>query len=467
MIAILLALACAKHPDTNMTHLTHPPEVAPAPAFTPVSPEVLALSNGVKLWYVHRPGLPLVSLQLVVPGGSATDPADAPGTASLTDSMLLEGAGDRTSSQFAAESDRLAIDISVATWGVASLASLDTHTDRLDEGLALFADAILRPRFDAADLDRVRESEVGDLKEAADDPRSVSAKVLDMLYYGDGHPLAHPVSGTIAGIEAITVEGLRTSWSQRFGAGHATLVVVGDVDKETLIAALDKHLGSWKGEGIQPSLTAPERSADGAQMYMVDHPGTSQTSLRVVMPAPALGHDHLVPAQLGSIVLGGTFTSRLNRLLREEKGYTYGARARVSAWPSHGTLSASTAVQQDVSAPALKDLLTELERYTEGVDGEELIKARSAKETRTIQAMTARSDVASIYATLAAGGQAPGDLNKGLTQARGTKIADIQAGIQASSLSQAVILVVGDLSEIRESVEAAVPGQWTVVPAPE
>ena len=464
---LALALACAKQPDVIMDPLTHPPEVEPAPAFIPVTPEARTLSNGATLWYVHRPGLPLVSIQLVIPGGSVSDPTDAPGTVHLSDGMVMEGAGSRDATAFSAEADRLALDLSVETWGVASVVTMDAHTDRFQDGLSLFADAVLRPHFDPSQLDRVRDAVIADLKERRDDPRSISLLVRDQVYYGADNPLAHPISGSITGIGSATIESLKASWQARFAPGQATFVVVGDVDPDTLIQALETRFGEWAGEGMTVSLTAPERPANGPELIFVDHPDTSQTSLRVMMPAPGLGDERLVAAQLGSIVLGGTFTSRLNQLLREEKTYTYGARAGVSAWRSHGSLAASTAVQVDKTAPALKDLLAEIERYAQGIDAAELVKAQSAKKTRIIEAMGSRSDIASVYAGLAASGRPISGLADALERSQAATITDVQAGIDASSLAQAVVVVVGDLSKFRETVEEAVPGQWTVLPRPE
>ncbi len=467
MIPILLALACAKQPDAPMNFLTQPPAVAPTPDFTPVTPKVLTLSNGASLWYVHRPGLPLVSLNLVLPGGATRDPVSAIGTAYLSDAMILEGAGSRDASSFSAEMDRLAVEVAVSTWGVASVVSLDAHTGRFSEGLDLFADAVLRPSFQQEDLDRLKESALADIKESMDDPRQISAVVRDQVYYGDGHPLAPPIGGTTSGLNATTLDSLKASWAERYAPAKATFILVGDVAESDAIAALESRFGDWTGEGTQAPIRAPERPTTGPQLVFVDHPGTSQTSLRVVMPAPASGTDAAVPAQLGSIVLGGTFTSRLNQLLREEKGYTYGARARVSAWTTHGTLSASTSVQRDVSAPALKDLLGELTRYLEGIDEAELTKARSAKKTRAIEAMGSRSDIASVFAALAANNRPVSALNESLEQAQTAKVEDIHAAIQGSRLDQAVIVVVGDLEKIQTSIEEAVPGGWTTLPRPE
>jgi len=467
VIAILLALACAKHPETHMNALTQPPEIAPSPAFSPVTPTESKLSNGATLWHVYRPGLPLISLELVLPGGGTTDPSGAPGTVAMADAMVLEGAGTRDATAFSAEADRLAVDISVETSGVASIIALDAHTDRFEAGLDLFADAVRRPIFSQDDLDRVRKESLADLKERMDDPRTISGLVMDATYYGEGHPLAPPIAGTQASISALKLEDLKASWASRYASGRATFVVVGDMDLPSVTTALEARFADWTGEGLAPILSAPSRPSTGPQLVFVNHPGTSQTSLRVTMPAPATNTQTSIGAQLGSIVLGGTFTSRLNQLLREEKGYTYGARAGVSAWSTHGTLTASTAVQQKVSAPALKELLGELERYQGGVDEAELTKARSAKQTRAIEAMGSRSDIAAIFAGLAAHGRPTTALVDSLSDAQAATVSDIQAGIRASLLSQAVVLVVGDLDKIQTDIEAAIPGEWTVLDRPE
>ena len=194
MIAILLALACAKHPEPPVNPNAQPPQIAPTPQFSPVTPQEFELSNGAKLWHVHRPGLPLVSMEMVLPGGGATDPAGAAGTTYLADAMILEGAGDRDATTFSAETDRLAVEIGVSTWGVATIVSLDAHADRFEDGLDLFADAVLRPRFKKEDLSRIKDSALADIKERMDDPRAISGLVMDALYYGEGHPLAPPVS---------------------------------------------------------------------------------------------------------------------------------------------------------------------------------------------------------------------------------------------------------------------------------
>ena len=464
MNLVWLALACAHTPEAPVVDLTTPPTVAAAADFEPPTPAEFVLSNGLRVWVVERPGLPLVSLRLVIPGGSARDAAGQHGAANLADDALKHGAGDRDATAFAAEVERLALSLGVYTGGTASTVSLDAHVDRLDAGLGLMADMILRPRFDDDDVERLKSLQIGSLTEYADDPRMLAAWALDAQYYGDGHPLAHPTEGTIASVKGLKASDLRASYASRFVPDHAVLVVAGAVNGSKLTDQLEQHLGTWAATGstLQETPPPPAHSGSGRHFF-VHKPGTSQTALRIIMPAPTSEDAASAPAELGSIVLGGTFTSRLNRLLREEKGYTYGARASYDGKRNYGYLLARTNVQRDVSAPALVDLLGELEAYTDGIDEVELGKALGSWQTNVVEAMGSRSAIASAYAGYAAQGMPRTSLGDGLDKAQAATVADVNAAVKASRVAEAVIVVVGDLDEIREPIEAAVEGEWTVL----
>ena len=459
-----LALACAHTPEAPVVDLSTPPTVASAADFEPPSPVEFTLSTGLKVWLVERPGLPLVSLRLVVPGGSARDAADKHGATNLSDDALKHGSGERDATEFAAEVERLALSLGVYTGGMASTVSLDAHTDRLEAGLGLMADMILRPRFDDDDVERLKNLQIGALTESADDPRMLAAWALDAQYYGKGHPLAHPTDGTIETVKGLTAEDLRASYASRFVPDHAVLVVAGDVTRAHLTALLEESLAEWKpaGSALVKVPPPPAHSGNGRHFF-VHKPGTSQTALRVVMPAPPSGDKASAPAQLGSIVLGGTFTSRLNRLLREEKGYTYGARASYNGKSNYGYLMARTNVQLDVSAPALVDLLGALETYTGGIDEVELGKALGSWQTNVVEAMGSRAAIASAYASYAEEGMPRTSLGDGLDKAQAATVADVNQAVKASKVDEAVIVVVGDLDQIRAPIEAAVQANWTVL----
>jgi zinc protease len=403
-------------------------------------------------------------LRLVFAGGSAADPDGAYGTVSMSDEMLERGSGQYDATAFAAEVERLALTLGSHTSETSTSIILDAHTDRLEAGLDLLADMILRPRFDESTVTRLKEIRMGEIAEASDDGKVISGWTMDQLYFGKGHPIAHPIMGTSESIKKLSPEDLRTSWESRLGPDRATFVVVGDIQTTSLLESLESRFGAWEPTGNPvKDIPAPPVHSGDERFFFVDKPGTSQTSLRIMMSAPAMNDPAQEPAELGSIVLGGTFTSRLNRLLREEKGYTYGASASTMGRNQYGYLEASTNVQREVSAPALSDLLSELQRYSEGIDEAELAKAKGSWQTQTVAAMESRGSIASSFAGLAANGLKPGDLQENLAAAMGADTSAVNDAITKSVLDQAIILVVGDLTEIQADIEKAVPANWQVI----
>ena len=464
MNLLLLAFACAHTPEVPVIDLSKPPAVQPAPDYSPPVPTQHELSNGAKVWIHAQSGLPLVSLRLVVPGGAAADPSEQPGMVSLADAMLIRGAGERNATDFAIEVERLALELGTDTLGTATIVSMDAHTDRLEAGFRLLSDMVLRPNFNEDDLQRLKEIRVGELTEAADDAKTIAGWTIDERYFGSGHPFAHPTEGNRSSIEGAAVEDVRTSWDQRFGPEVATFVIAGDVSPESVLPQLEKHFSEWKrGERVKRQIPAPKIHTGPNRFFFVDKPGTAQTALRVMMPAPTMYDAKSTPAELGAIVLGGTFTSRLNTLLREEKGYTYGARASYVGRHHFGYLTASTNVQKEVSAMALHDLLSELKRYASGIEPNELRKAQGAWQTRAVSAMESRASVSSSFAGLAVLELPVDSYGVELKAAKTTNITEVNQAIQSSDIENAVVVVVGDLKEIQTEIETAVPAEWQVV----
>jgi len=451
-------------PSAPADPLATRPEVPASGAWTPPVATALPLTNGADAWVLTRDDLPLVSVRLWVPGGTLSGPADHPGLVVLTDTLLMHGAGDRDAAAFAAEVEQLALSLESWSWDRGTVISLDCHADQLDAGLALMADAVLRPRFAQPDVERERDLQIAELERARDDPRTVASWVANAEWYGEGHPSAVPSTGTLRGLKGADEKMVRADWKRRFAPDGARFIVVGDVDPAGVVAQLDTHFGDWTGTATAlPEVPAAAGVTDGPRHLFVDAPGSSQSVLRVILPGHPVGADAEVPTRLGAVVLGGTFTSRLNRLLREERGYTYGARAAHSSGPGAGRLLAYTNVRGDVTGAALKDLLGELERATAGVDDAERAKAVGAARTEAIEAAGTRAALATALLSATADGLGPDALQQDLSAVTSTSEAAIDAALSGVDLTQALIVVVGDLAVIREEVEAAVPAAWEVV----
>jgi predicted Zn-dependent peptidase len=464
MNPLWLALACAHTPEAPVLDLSQAPAVPAAPNYTPPTPTEHKLSNGIKVWVVERPGLPLISLRMVFPGGSAADPKGAWGTSSLADEMLNQGAGDLDATAFARAVEQLALSIDANTTDSSTVVYMDSQSKTLDAGLSLLSDLVLRPRFEQSDLDRVKEIRIGQLTEATDDAKTVAGWVMDREYFGADHPLGHPVGGTLRSIAEMKLDHIKDSWASRIVPDHASIVVAGDVNTAELLTQLEEKFGQWKSAGNQAvQVPPPPLHAGDGRFFFVNKVGTSQTALQVMMPAPKGDDPSAEPAELGAIVLGGTFTSRLNRKLREEMGYTYGARASYSGKPDYGYLWARTNVQREVSAPALVELIAQLNGYQDGIDEVELGKARSAWQTRAVESMESRAAIAGSFASLTVYGLPATTLSDELNRAKAATIQTVHEAIGHSKMDNAIVVVVGDLEKIQADIEAAVPADWAVV----
>lgn len=439
--------------------LDTPPPIAEPSPFRPPAPTTHVLSNGVVVWLVQRHDLPLVSLRLLFFGGSASDPADKPGLATLTDEVMVHGAGDRDAAAYAAFAEQQAIDLGILTSASSSVLYAEAHADKLPTALDLLADAALRPQLSQADLDRVRAIQLGDLQQDLDDPRAVAPWISARLYYGPGHPYAHPDIGTPEGLAAISVDDMRASWQERFTAARAHFIVVGAVDAETLTALLEERFGTLPAGTPPPVLPPPAGVQGGPRLVLVDNPGATQSALRVVLPGWS-AHDPALPAgDLAAMVIGGIFTSRLNRLMREEKGYTYGARATANPGAEFGTIVASSSVEKDATAEALTDMLATIVA-TDFTD-EELAKAQSANRTGLISTMGGRARIAGTLIRLCRQQLPTTALAERLAQEQAATTAQMAAAWGSRvDLSRALVLVVADLDAVRASIEAAVPGPW-------
>jgi predicted Zn-dependent peptidase len=370
---------------------------------------------------------------------------------------------------FSAALQAEAIDMSVSTGRTNTTLSVDCTVDTLPSAMRLLQLALTEPRFDVDEVERARTQRIQARKDARDNPRAVASSVGWQQFYGPQSPYAHAPTGTAESLETILPDSLAQSWSVRAHPEQVRWILVGDLDTEASLAMIADHFADWTARGAlradlppPPGITVP--SARGAR-FMVDNPGASQTVLRVWMPGWTTEDPQRVAGDLGTVVLGGTFTSRLNSLLREEKGYTYGARASLVSGRGAGTVSVSTNVFIDQTGAALTDLAAELARFTEGITTAEAGKATASRRTDAIEVAASRAGSASLLASLAADGRNADGQLADLHMAARIEASDINGVLPRLQLDDSLVVVVGDLERIRGDVEAALPGDWVELDA--
>lgn len=371
-----------------------PPELDPAPALSLPPITERTLSNGLRVIYMGKRGVPLVQMNIVVRTGSVVDPDDRPGLASMAAAMLDEGAGDRDALELADAIEYLGA--SVRVFGGRHTTTVDLHTpvSKLDEAMALWTDVILRPSFPAEELDRQRRQRITQLIQWHDEARAIAAVIYDRTLFGEDHPYGRPSIGTAESLERMSADDLRGFHRDYFVPNNAAIMVVGDITEEDAIARLEHAFGSWQ-PGDVPTHRYPEaRQVRGRDIILVDKPGAAQSEIRIGRLGVARNTDDYYALTVMNTILGGSFASRLNQKLREEKGYTYGARTSFAYRQLRGPFTASSAVQTAVTDSALYEFMYELRAILEDVTEDEMTRARNFVALRFPQGLQAVRQIA-------------------------------------------------------------------------
>lgn len=375
--AALVTLPAIVPLDAQTPDRSAPPKLGPPPSLRLPAIHHFKLSNGLPVVLMEKMQVPLVQINLVLRAGSAMDTAGKVGLAGLTADMLDKGAGSRDALQLADAIDFLGATFSAQAGTHTSIVSINTPVARVDSALAVLADIALRPVFPEAELARQRKQRLTTLLQWHDEPRAIASVLFNRTLYGDKHPYGRPSLGDEKSLRAFTTADLKRFHNTYFHPNNATLIVVGAVTVPVAQAKLEKAFGDWQTGTLFTATWPGIKQVEKRQIYLVDKPGAAQSEIRIGrIGAPRLTDDYYAITVMNTI-LGGSFTSRLNQNLREQHGYSYGARSAFSFRPLPGPFLAAAAVQTEVTDKALVEFMKELQRILEPVSDDELTRAKN------------------------------------------------------------------------------------------
>lgn len=435
------------------------PPVPDAPLFAPPTPAVHKHASGVTVWMVERHELPIVSLSLVVPYGAASDPKGKEGLAFATANMLDEGAGKRGALELSRALELLGATLRTGAYADYAHASLTTLRKNLDPAIALWGDVVARPRFLPEEWRRVHDLWSNDLRQKLKDPNALAAQTELKVVFGPAHPYGHPTDGTFTSAQATTLEDVRAFYTKHWRPDAATLVVVGDVSAAEIDRMLDKVLAGWKAPAgaapARPEIPTPQASL-GKRVVLVDRADAPQSVIAYVRSGVAAQAPEAAGLSRVNAALGGSFTSRLNQDLREERGWTYGAKSRFSFTRGTGIFSAGAAVFADKTGDALKVLVADVDAYVkEGPTEEETKKTKLLARGELVETFEAVEAAASRLARTAAVGL-PADFEVKAAQARdGASRADLAALATRYVGGDYALVVVGPRAAVEPQLKAA------------
>jgi zinc protease len=382
-----------------------PPLLGPAPTFTPTLPEVIGLASGAQAWVLAQPGLPLVHVVARLPAGSLRDPTGKEGLALLTARAVEEGGTlEMTPAQVLEGFDALGVELQVEVTDASSLYTFTALGPKLEPALRLLVELLARPRFDAAVVASLRLRQLSELTTLLASPEALADRELLRALYGDT-PAAHLPVGARAALEALSVDDVRGFYASHYASAGLTFVLVGDTTARGARAVLDGAAPkAWLASA--PPRLAPLPPAAGPQWRAVDRPGLAQTVLRVGRRGPLATDSSLEALRATSVVLGGSFTSRLMQNLREKHGFTYGVSTRVVAGQTTGRIEGGCAVDTAVTAEALRELLEELGGMAT-LSTAELTRAKAQLHSTLVARFGSGLDLAATLASLVARGLPP------------------------------------------------------------
>lgn len=438
--------------------VTAPPRPDAPPALRLPAIERGSLANGLQLQVVEMHEVPLVQAILFIEGGARLD-ADRPGLATFTAALLDEGAGERDAFQLAAELEYLGASLSTsADWNRTRIA-LRAPRRTFAEAMRLVGDVVLRPRFTALDVQRQRDLRIAGILSRRDEPEAVAEVVFAAAAFPAAHPYHRPLDGDSAAAAGLDSAAVRGFWARTYVPARGLLLVTGDITLTAAREVANDALGNWARPGlpVPPMLDqvpAPARPA--TRVVLVDKPGAAQS----VIVAGAPGVDRRSPdypaITLMNTILGGSFSARLNDILREQKGFTYGAFSDFDWQPIPGPFAAGASVRTDVTDSSLAIFVQEFRRIRgEPVTQAELDRAKQYLVLGALSDFETTGQVAGQIAALLPFRLPVETIPQDLDAIGRLGPADVQrAARQYLDPDRMTIVVVGDLAVIRPGIQA-------------
>jgi zinc protease len=425
------------------------------------------LSTGLTLITVSVPGRPLISATLLLRNGAVDEPSAKAGSTVLAARAMTEGTERYDAIALVEASERLGASLHAETSWDGMSAGADVPAERLEPALELVAEVVGHPTFPASEVERLREERLNDILQARADPRRrVDEAFVEAIYSADS-PYHRPAAGTRETVTPLGAVDLRRAWERGMDPARMTLVVGGDLTGIDVPATAERLFGGWTaaaGVAEQPPIVS-EPGLDARLVRIVHRPGSVQTEIR-------LGHSGLprrIPdyhaVSVMSTILGGLFNSRLNRNLREEKGYTYGAGAGFDLRRGAGPFSARAAVNTEVTIPAIREMIGEIERMRdEPVGDDELRAGRDFLVGVFPLRFETPGPVVGAIAGLTVHDLPEDELARYRERIEAVTAGDVQAAAREHiDLDRAAIVLVGDVDRIGADLEAAGLGPVEVV----
>ena len=326
------------------------------------------LSNGLEVVLAERHDVPMINLSFQIKSGHATDPKEQPGLANFTMSMLTEGTKSFDALELSDRLEELGTDLYTSTGLDSSSINVSSLKSSFEESIEIMFEVITEPTFDQQEIDRKKIRWLAAIDQSLSTPNGMVSNLIPEILYGEDHPYAKPFSGngTRESIQWMSRDDLINYKNRFIAPSNGTLILVGDTTLDEILPILEAQFGSWPEnrmlKGVQLDYTI-NKETDSRRVFLIDKPGAVQSLIVAGQLMPGMRTSDEIDIDLMNRVIGGSFTSRLNMNLREDKSWSYGVRTRLSQYKGPRPMLVSAPVQTDKTVDSIQEIIREYDEY--------------------------------------------------------------------------------------------------------
>jgi len=441
-------------PEDNFDRSIIPP-AGPNPSIK--APDVYNASvNGIPVLGALNNEVPTTTVSVRIKTGQMHEPMDKLGLAAMTAAMLGEATTESTAEELSNRLDKLGSAVTFNSGDTFTTMRIRSLSKNLDETVAIAMEKLLKPKFDEADFKRNQANTLQGIRQAKKQPAQTASEIFNKVMYGTDNNFAFSNAGTEETAQNITIEDVKAFYDTHYSPKIASIIAVSDLGESALTKAL-APLKDWEGGDVPAVKANPFPELDAKTIYFVDQPGAPQSEIRIgkrALPFDATGEYY--KSGIMNFMLGGAFNSRINLNLREDKGYTYGARSFFSGDETRGWYRAGAGVRADSTAASIKEFVSEISKYhSQGVTPEELEFTKSAMGQRDARAYETPGQKLGFLGRMMTYDLKPSFVDDQADILQGMSKADVDAlASKHLNLDDMIMVVVGDKAKYMDEVKA-------------
>lgn len=348
------------------------PAAGESPALSIPDTWTVELSNGMQVYGIEQNEIPTVNFSLVIEGGHLLDSKEKNGVANLMTDIMMEGTANKTPQELEEAIQKLGASINMFTGREAITIRGNTLTRNFEATMDLVEEILMEPRWDEEEFARIKTATINGIKRSAANPNVIARNQYSKTLYGEDHIFAYPTSGTVANVNAISMDDLKEFYNKNLSPSVSRFHIVGKINKNSALSALNDLQEKWAAKDVTIPTYALPVDRDKSSLIFVDVPNAKQSVINIGNLSVPRSDKDFYPLEVMNFKLGGNFSSDVNMILREEKGYTYGARSGFTGSKRQGTFTASSSVRTNTTGESVAIFRDAIKNYKNGIKEEDL-----------------------------------------------------------------------------------------------